>query len=135
MSCECVILNSIREFPKGLSFVLKDGYIASVPRKIKGLGGRTILDDYPIISIKVLLKTDMEIAIFLEWWTTEINYGTEDFTITVPFFGIIKNWKVIASGETREVLGIGTTRTIDMNLKILDDLDVAIAANILCEEC
>lgn len=132
----CVVLNGVREFPDNLTFVLQDGFTSVVPKKTKGLGGRTILEESATVSIKVLLKTELEAAIFLEWWATELNYGTETFTINIPYFGIRKEWTVLILEQLKETLVIGTVREIAMNLKVLDDIDAAIAANILiCEEC
>ena len=70
-----------------------------VPKKKKYLGGKTALVESPVASIEVFVESEVDQACFLEWWVKELNYGTESFTINLPFFGIWKDWTVTVMGE------------------------------------
>jgi len=121
----CVVLNGVREFPNNLSYILVDSFTSTAPRKIRGLGSRSLLGRESTVSIRVHIQSDIEMAIFSEWWITELEYGTLDFTIEIPFFGINKVWTAKISSEISESIISGEVREITLELKILNHLDVA----------
>lgn len=125
MPCECSILNGVREFPDNLSYILVDSFTSTAPRKMRGLGSRSLLEREATVSMKVLTQSEMEMAIFSEWWVTELEYGTLDFTIEIPFFGIRKTWTAKITSDMTEVLKLGESREISIQLKIINHLVTA----------
>ena len=127
---DCVCdTNGLREFPDNLYDVLIDGFGTTIPRKLKGLGGKSLLTNKPEATITILVKNELDTSILLEWWTTELNCGINNFSINVPFFGIRRDWNVRVVGDLTESLKLGTTREVKMKLEILDDLQTAINEN------
>lgn len=129
----CLINNGVRQFPKGLSYILRDNYSATAPQKKKYLGGKTLLLDDANLEITVLLPSTLDTTLFLEWWITELNFGTEDFTINLPYFGITKDWLVVATNEIKENLKGGNHRSVVLKLKIKEDIETAINNNVTCQ--
>lgn len=129
----CLINNGVREFPKSLAYILKDGYSATAPQKKKYLGGKTLLLDDATLEITVLLPSTLDTTLFLEWWITELNFGTEDFAINIPYFGITKDWLVVATNKITENLKGGNYRSVGLKLKIKEDIETAMNNNVTCQ--
>ncbi len=134
MNCICDPSSLPRVFPDNLVYIMDKGRSNTVPKKKKYLGGRTELTTYPVANIEVFVSNEVDKAIFLEWWVTELNYGTESFSIKFPFFGIWKDWIVTAIGDEMKEEPSLESGTVKLSLKLVDDLQEAINTNI-CQEC
>lgn len=106
-------------FPASITYILNEDRKNTLPQKMIGLGGKTILLERPKISIRVQLISDTDREAFRSWWIDDLDYGTAEFTIPVPFFGSTDTWTVRASGEISETPDAGAS-TIDMTLIVLD---------------
>ena len=134
MNCDCDVTSGVKEFPDNLVCVLVDGFGSTVPRKKKYLGGKNRLVDFLTITIEVLVKSEVDAAVLLEWWVSELDYGTKTFLIYLPYFGIRKKWTASIVGDMPETIVIGKTRNVKLRLKIYDDLSESILKN-KCKEC
>lgn len=133
MSCQCDLTTFPRAFPDNLVFLLDDDRKNMIPKKKRYLGKKTALVKKPTMNVSVIIESELDQAVFLEFWVTELNYGTELFTIKAPFFGIWHDWTVSVIGDMEERPSKGWS-DIKLGLKIEDDISEVIES-MQCEEC
>ncbi len=110
----CVI--QIKNFPS-IGCLIADGNLNTLARKDKYLGGA--ISDFidGKMTVKLLLQTDVEMVMFAEWWVTDLNYGTNPFNITLPFFATTKEYMVYMTNPLVENGVKGELREISLELK------------------
>lgn len=135
MACVCELTAEPRVFPDNIAFVLVDDRSNAVPIKENCLAGKKVLRSKPIAQIKVFVKNGVDEAILLEWFVSELDYGTNSFTISLPFFGITRDWNVRIDLDEFSENPIYFTGEVEMRLMILDDLSTAISENTYTGEC
>ncbi len=79
----CAII--VKDFPS-VGCLIEEGNINTKERKSKYLGGGVSPFSNGKLSVNILLQTDEEMRIFAEWWVNSLDYGTNPFKITLPFF-------------------------------------------------
>ena len=129
---DCVLNNGVREFPTGLVYILVNGFNQTLKSKKNYLGGKSKIIN-PAGKIEVLTKSDLEYAVFTDWYINEIDYGNNDFTIEAPFFGLKRKWNVKIVGDVSASNSSQFVRKVQLNLEILDDVATVLANSDYCK--
>ena len=129
---DCVLNNGVREFPTGLVYILVSGFNQTLKSKKNYLGGKSKVIN-PTGKIEVLAKSDLEYAIFTDWYINELDYGNNDFTIEAPFFGLTRRWNVKIVGDVSASNSSQFVRKVQLNLEILDDVATILANSDYCK--
>ncbi len=134
MACTCDLNDGVREFPDILAFTTDINYKATIPRNTKCLGNKSVSLEDTRVNIVVLAESDIDMQLFAEFYITELEYGTKDFTIDLKVFGILRKWLVVCMNNLEESFAIGDAREIPLELKLLEDVQEVIQ-NTECTVC
>ena len=140
MSCVCVD-SGISKFPSMLGCVITNGFEITVLKKKRYLANKSEVNDNPRVKAKVLIPQEGDIAIFATWWIEELNYGHNNFTINIPFFGILRDWNVRLKNDLTETISAesGELREIDILMEVVDENFAQLieegASDIICNIC
>lgn len=129
---DCVLNNGVREFPDGLVYILVSGFSQTLKAKKNYLGGKSKTTN-PTGKIEILSKSDLEYAIFTDWYINELGYGNNDFTIEAPFFGLKRKWNVRIIDDVSASNLSQFVRKGKLNLEILDDVATVLANSDYCK--
>lgn len=73
-------------FPSDLACYVSDSYIEKFPKRKNYLGGNTLTSEHCTIELTLVFKNRFDFSSFYDWWRVDINYGQDEFWITLPFF-------------------------------------------------
>jgi hypothetical protein len=115
-------------FPIGISCRVTNGYKENFPETKKYLGGHKHVY-LPKATVKAIFETHADMETFMRWYITDLDYGVNTFTISLPLFGVTRAWEVqlLNNLNTEPNTGAANIREIQMDLKIIDDIDTYIA--------
>ncbi len=112
MSCAV----TIKDFP-ALGCLIEEGNLNTQARKTKYLGGAISPFSKGEIKVNLMLFSDEEMRIFAEWWVNSLNFGTNAFTITLPYFGATRLYTVFMTNNLVDSKKSGDSREILLELK------------------
>lgn len=111
-------------FPTNLGCTITAGYGEQFPKTKQYLGGSKY-NYNPVVKVAAQITSHADMEDFTRWYITDIDWGTAPFTISLPLFGVIRNWNVQLTNTTD--VGHGTSevsnRKIPMVLEVLDNID------------
>ena len=114
-------------FPTNLGCVTTNGYNESFPVTRQYLGGRKFT--YPTtVNVEVFIGSHSDMEDFMRWYITDLAWGTNSFTISIPLFGVTRAWsvKIVNDINVKNNENTASIRTIPMVLEVLDDIDTYI---------
>jgi len=132
MSCICID-NGLKEFPEQLGCLLQDNYGATHKDALRGFAKKRIRSNEEV-TLKVLIKTALEMNIFAHWYYNEIDEGADTFSIEFPLFGMKRKWEVKLTNGLNEKLN-GTAKYVDMKLKVITDVKSVVEDEISTQLC
>ncbi len=103
MSCEV----RVPHFPDHLGCIVVEGYIGTVFRKTKYLGGVNELTKMPIVDAKLIIDEAEYEREFLKWWRDDLENGVMPFYVEMKFFGITHHMEFLFISHINEVLTSG----------------------------
>ncbi len=101
----CVI--NVGEFPTDLGCLGVSGYIGTIFRKEKYLGGETHLTQMPTVEVDLMIFEKTHEAEFLKWWEEDLQYGSMPFNVEMKFFGAMHMLTFFMVSNLKEVLENG----------------------------
>jgi len=111
-------------FPTAISCVISKGFGESFPDVKKFLGNKKFV--YPTTATATAVITSHEnMETFARWYIDDLDWGTSEFTVILPFFGVSRAWNVKLTKKIDvkpNESGIWN-RHISMELEIVDDID------------
>lgn len=114
-------------FPTTITYVKTSGFKEEFPESITFLGGSSFVYD-PIVDIELRITNDSDFKDFLDWYISDISYGSTNFTITMPFFGVNRAWDVkICNKPISSSSDVWDMRNIPLKLRVLDDISTYVA--------
>jgi len=115
-------------FPTDISCAITEGFQEQLPSATRYLGGKSVVNPSRG-KVKVIFTSHADFETFMRWYITDINYGLDSFTITVPFFGVSRAWevKILTELDTAPNAKASYIREIQMDLEIIDNIDDYIA--------
>jgi len=116
------MFDSTDRFPTQLADITVSGFSASASLGIRCLNNKVINDRNNNVSFTFLFKEKEQSAGFLGWYVNNLEYGTKEFLVDVPMFGIMKTWRCIFTTKLAENVTSVEVRKISMTARILDDL-------------
>ncbi|RLA74310.1 MAG: hypothetical protein DRG30_05450 [Epsilonproteobacteria bacterium] len=114
-------------FPSNIACSVTSGFNESFPKVNRYLGGEKYVHlSTGRVTISIESHSDMEL--FSSWYIDDISWGVDPFTISLPFFGVIRDWNVRLTKEinTKPNSKAVFHRYISMELEILDDISAYI---------
>ena len=115
------------QFPSNITYILVPGRTNMLPRKQVFLGGRTLLVEKPTAEIEVLFFTKEDGPEFLRWFAQDLGYGTEQFEISLPFFGESRIWTASIASESISEVPDAVVSSVKLKLELHDDMDLVAA--------
>jgi len=115
-------------FPTDITCVVTRGFSEGFPEAKNYLGEEKFV--YPSTAkVTALIKTHADMEVFTRWYITDIAWGTGTFTISLPLFGVTRDWEVrlINKIDTKPNDKAAWLRDIPMELELIDDIDDYIA--------
>ncbi len=97
----------IADFPTNLGCLIEDGYIGTIFRKTKYLGGKLLLTNLPIVDVTLSIFEKANEEEFLRWWREDLKNGTMPFYINMKFFGAMHDLEFRFISNINEVLKNG----------------------------
>ncbi len=112
----------MEEFPTTLTLVLQDNYTTTLYKKVECLSATNTKYKKPIIKASLMVSNNNDMSNFYAWWVNDINNGTEAFTITLPFMGVMLEWEVkILDTITTSIQG-NKLRAFPLTLELQEDI-------------
>lgn len=102
--------------------ILVDGHVSTQPRKIRGMGGKSVLNDLPTLTFKVNIKSKSDLNSVFAWWTNDLDYGYNAFKMNGYFFGWDKEVNVRMTNDLKASFQYQNLSEIELKVEILDDL-------------
>ncbi len=107
------------EFPESISCVVTKGYVEKSPFRKKYLGNQFGDASPAEIGVSAITETNSDIQAFERWY---LDNGHASFTISLPLFGVERDWNVrFAAPVDTSLLG-SEGREIPMKLVLVDDV-------------
>jgi len=116
------MFDSTDRFPTQLADITVSGFSASASLGIRCLNKKVINNSNNNVSFTFLFKEKEQSAGFLGWYINNLKYGTKEFLVDVPMFGIMKTWRCVFTTKLAENVTSVEVRKISMTARILDDL-------------
>ncbi|MDM5264675.1 hypothetical protein PF327_10760 [Sulfurovum sp. XTW-4] len=115
-------------FPSTIACTIVNGFGEELPDTKNYLGGQTFINKSKG-KVTAFIKTDADMETFTRWYITDTSYMTLPFTISLPFFGVTRNWNVkfTKKPNIRPSDKASYIRYVDMELEIQDDIDAYIS--------
>ncbi|MDM5272075.1 hypothetical protein PGH07_07775 [Sulfurovum sp. zt1-1] len=115
-------------FPSTIACTVNSGFKDILPETIKGLGGQKLLGNANG-KVTAFIKTHAEMEQFTRWYITDINWRVDAFTISLPLFGVTRDWNVrlTKTPDIKPSDKASYIRYVDMELEVLDDIDTYIS--------
>ena len=117
-------------FPKLASCLHIDGYKSVQPRKIRGMGNQSILNDYPTVSFAISLDSQDNIQLFYDWWVNTLDYGYKSFKMKTYFMGFEKEINVRITNKLETIPKTLKFWETSIEIEILDDLSGELMAGL-----
>lgn len=114
-------------FPTTLSCTVSSNFKEILPETKKYIGSKTYTHKARA-TVDAVIDSHADMDDFTRWYITDISWGTDSFTITLPLFGVSRAWNVkLATPINIEHIGESAiNRTIKMELEIQDNIDTYI---------
>jgi len=116
------MFDSTEVFPAQLATVIAEGFSSNFKKGIACLNNRVVANNNNSVSLTFLFKEKEQSAGFLGWYVNNLEYGTKEFLIDVPMFGIYKTWRCVFTSDLAENVISTEVRKITMKARILDDI-------------
>ncbi len=111
-------------FPENIACALVDGFKDILPKTTKYLAAKKEVGKANA-KVTAFVKTHADMDEFTRWYITDLDWGVNVFTMSLPLFGVTRNWevKLIKEPDIKPSSKAAYFRDIQMDLEIQDDIN------------
>ncbi len=94
----------IRDYPHEIGCLVTEGFVATIFRKTKFLGGYSATIRHPIITGNILLSSKERVKEIKDWWEKTLHFGATPFYIDIVIFGVPHRAEMMMISNLNEVV-------------------------------
>lgn len=110
-------------FPQTVACVKVDGFGEDLPTVTCGFGDKTYTV-YPSVRFKAICASHSDFTDLVDFVVNSINYGKDDFYISLPIYGYTMLWTArCIKIPTAVTAGAAFVREVDFEVQIINDIE------------
>ena len=109
-------------YPEELGCIVVDGYVENSGKLEYCLGKTGVFATNETMIGKIMIEDNVALSKLASWYIKELNYGNNQFTVSLPFMGTTATWTVKFVEPFVQSLIDGQLGTVAIKLELINYL-------------